>query len=141
MEGERRDSSSSGRGLRAQFPAWFGARRPVVLTGDPHPPRHDGRRLGLRFFCRGKDSRSPDVESATIDQAAAGTEPPASRARSDSSRRPLVYGWIRPGRQRRLSSSSGTSYRNVLKHRLVRKHLVMCAVSALLLLTILLICM
>ncbi|KAL1975356.1 hypothetical protein VTN31DRAFT_3748 [Thermomyces dupontii] len=138
MEGERRDSSST-RGLHAQFPAWFGTRRPATLTGDPRPSRHDGRRLGLRFFCRGKDARSPDFESATIDQAAARTGPPPSRSGSDASRRPLVYGWIRPGRQRRLSSSSGTPYRNVLKHRLVRKHLVMCAISALLLLTVLLI--
>lgn len=145
-------------GLRTQITSLFtGKGRSQVLDGPPpieeHPAlRNKRRRSGFRL--RGSRDEGPALpgsvatvqhrpspSSAQGDTVCVPISPEnSSRERPSSSRRTQDAGaWVRRPR-RKHACLGGTSYRTALKDRVVRKNLVSCIISGLLLLIVVAIC-
>lgn len=156
-------STRSGpRGLRTQVTSFFdNDRGPVPPSASPsldeHPAlRKKGGRFGIWFFGSGEADGTlaegavtpPQGErEATYSAISVGTNNSVSQSvdtlplSRQSRRTQYTEAWVRRPRRKRGSSNKVTaSYRAALRNRMVRRHLITCIISGILLLAVITIC-
>jgi hypothetical protein len=149
-------------GLRTQFTSFFNADRAPVPSSaapslDDHPAwRKKGNRFGISFFgsrenpgtpSEGATTTTPAESEATYAENGVGTNNSVSRSidtlssSGQSGRTQYTQAWVRRPRRKRGSSTKVTaSCRAALRDKMVRKHLITCVISGVLLLAVTAIC-